>query len=280
MEVAVVYNRHPALTAIIDYFLFFQKTDNHPLAYQTFPNTNLCLALYKHNRVERQCNTTTNSCIIQPAGAYYTSCLWGFHERPFQVQVNAPVEQICINFKAGALRYFTARPYTELLLTNHVWEELFGPAAAFELEQLFEAPAPLQRAALLEGFLYQRLSTACLDKAVHWSLQYITSQIGDVRVEELAGRLNMNTSTLFRRFRSAVGQSPKEYSKTVRFRAALTDVLKNSKLVEVSYQHAYYDQAHFIKDFTRLAGASPKAIKNGAAVLNNQFVWRKASSNG
>lgn len=279
MDVSVVYNRHPALAAIIDYFLFFQKADGHPLVYQTFPNTNICLAIYKHNRIQRHIDAKTNSCLIQSDGAYYSSCLWGFHHRPFQVQAEGPVEQICINLKAGALRYFTAKPYTELILTQNVWEELFGSNASYLLEQVFETASPLRRAALLESFFYKRLQTSYTDQAIQWSLQYIGHKNGDVRVDELATRLNINTSTLFRRFRSAVGQSPKEYIKTVRFRAALSDVLKDkdNKLVEVGYQHAYYDQAHFIKDFTQLAGASPKAIKNGVVVLSSQFVWKKAT---
>jgi AraC-like DNA-binding protein len=80
-----------------------------------------------------------------------------------------------------------------------------------------------------------------------------------VRVEDLAARAGMNARTLQRLFRRYVGVGPKWVIRRYRLHEA-ADRLAGGHTVEqaaLAHDLGYFDQAHFIKDFTALVGRSP-----------------------
>ncbi|HEV7330235.1 MAG TPA: helix-turn-helix transcriptional regulator [Flavisolibacter sp.] len=274
MKITIRHTTHPALAQVVDYFLFFTQTGNSLYGYHTFPNTNLCLAIYQQNQIEHGRNEERNWYTVRAGGRMYASRLWGFHPMPLQVTIAAPVQQVCINFRAGALRHFTDKPYDDLLQSDRVFEEIFGKDAASVLPRLFEETDDQDRTTMLEMFLLQRLYSRKINPAIDWSIRRIYHTAGDIRIHELAEELQVSPSTLFRKFQAIVGQAPKDFIKTVRFRATLHSLLThNGKLVQVGYQHHYYDQAHFIREFKQLAGLLPGEVRTHTAVLNNQFVF-------
>ena len=46
METIILKPQHELLKRYIEYFLFLDKRDNNLVDYTTFPNNNLCLAIY------------------------------------------------------------------------------------------------------------------------------------------------------------------------------------------------------------------------------------------
>jgi AraC-like DNA-binding protein len=79
-----------------------------------------------------------------------------------------------------------------------------------------------------------------------------------ILLEDLARRSGMSMKTLQRRFHNEVGLSPKAYQRVVRFRRAFRLLQGNRNGAEVAAMAGYYDQAHLIREFTRLAGSSPR----------------------
>ena len=95
----------------------------------------------------------------------------------------------------------------------------------------------------------------------------------NIPVDEICGRLDVNTRTLNRAFKSFVGVSPRVYRKVARFRHSLHYQLVNDKfksLTEVAYNSNYYDQAYFNKMYRGLTGSNPLLFFNSIDKLADE----------
>ncbi|GAB3552194.1 helix-turn-helix domain-containing protein [Spirosoma fluminis] len=267
--------QHPALRPHIQSFLFFSRTATEPFTYTTFPNTNLCLALYQYNQITYTRTDSLNHCQIGPGNSPFASRLYGFHQKPFTVAIEGPLDQICILFRAGGLRAFTHERFAELRVDPCVAESLFpGPARQW-LEPLFWTKDPHQRVRILEALLLHQLMPPPLKPRLQSSLQLIENNVYPLTVNELAKNLCINESTLYRLFVDQIGQSPKAYCQTVRFRQALIGLLAGAaeSLTQRAYTHHYFDQAHYGHHLKRWTGHSPGQLAQKLTVEQNQLVW-------
>ncbi len=83
---------------------------------------------------------------------------------------------------------------------------------------------------------------------------------GQITVEELGEQSGMSKKQLERAFVVAVGTTPKLFLRVTRFLDIcrhMTDY-QNKTLTELAHGCGYYDQSHFIKDFTAFSGFTPK----------------------
>ncbi len=98
-------------------------------------------------------------------------------------------------------------------------------------------------------------STTDLSKAA----AFLTGNPGVCSVEELASSSNMSLKTFERHFVEQVGVSPKLYNRLRRFNQALDFKVSKPEAswTSICYCAGYYDQNHFIKDFSAFAGKPP-----------------------
>lgn len=96
------------------------------------------------------------------------------------------------------------------------------------------------------------------EKFVSEAVLRIKSSFGEIGIKSLAEDLGVSQSSLERGFRSRVGLSPKEYVGLVRFRNIFRFYNSSSSLTELALEAGYYDQAHFIREFKKKTGFSPK----------------------
>jgi AraC-like DNA-binding protein len=80
-----------------------------------------------------------------------------------------------------------------------------------------------------------------------------------VRVGELAARHGMSPRSLQRLFRRYVGVSPKWVLRRYRLHEAAERIAegRDGDWARPALDLGYFDQAHFIRDFKALVGASP-----------------------
>lgn len=275
MQTVIRNSYNPILKEFIQCYIFFNQNSGHPVHYTTFPNTNLCLALYQNNRISYLKNAAENRCILDEGTGKFGSRIYAFHQQPFQVDIHAEVDQICIIFHPGALAAFTKERYAVLLDADHPFEILFKDNSAI-LSQLFATDDQSKRVDILEELLVRSILKRGNESRLGKLLQYIHSPLPpELQVEQLAKEMNMNVSTLYRIFMAEVGQSPKKYLQTLRFRKALA-ALKYSKkihLTAIAYKNQYYDQAHFIKEFNSLSGETPGRLLHKLSYEQQQLVW-------
>jgi AraC-like DNA-binding protein len=75
----------------------------------------------------------------------------------------------------------------------------------------------------------------------------------------LQRELQLSERTLERKFKQAVGISPKLFARIARFQQSLDQLRQNQydKLSDVAYGNEYADQSHFIRVFKEFTGFTP-----------------------
>ncbi|WP_430965377.1 AraC family transcriptional regulator [Spongiimicrobium sp. 2-473A-2-J] len=80
---------------------------------------------------------------------------------------------------------------------------------------------------------------------------------GNMGLNELSAKVGKGKRQIQRYFKECVGLSPKRFSKLIRFKSVYKkDVLSETSLGHF-FDHGYFDQSHFIKDFRANLGTTP-----------------------
>jgi AraC-like DNA-binding protein len=163
-----------------------------------------------------------------------------------------------VKFRPGAFQPFYGDSIHQL--TNRVLplSAVFG-AAGDALAEAVRAE-PDEPFAVMEDFLRARLPEPDPQLDVLWDvMRTMLEDPAVVRVDELAARHAMSPRTLQRLFRRYVGVSPKWVLRRYRLHEAAERIAegRDGDWAATALELGYFDQAHFIRDFKALIGASP-----------------------
>ncbi|MEI9943071.1 MAG: helix-turn-helix domain-containing protein [Chitinophagaceae bacterium] len=182
---------------------------------------------------------------------------------------------VAARFLPDGLTPFLKIAVTELENKAVALNELFGEKGAALEEKVLTAIDATQRIKLIEEFLLSLLADQqTIDNITKACVDVIYQSQGQVGMEELAGKININRRKMERRFTTAIGMSPKQLSKVARLQATLKmlEQKKFTNLTSLAYENGYYDQAHFIKDFKEFTGMSPKSFFSDNLKLSALFI--------
>ncbi|MCF8248019.1 MAG: helix-turn-helix domain-containing protein [Saprospiraceae bacterium] len=173
---------------------------------------------------------------------------------------NAPsTGSVLVYFKEAGAAPFFRQPLHELFRESVSLDNFMLRSELCCLEQqLAEARSDLQRIATVEQFLIKRMNTTPTDPLVLAALALIHKSKGDIRISELLVQLHTSQSPLEKRFRQAVGTSPKKFTAIVRMKNLLQAYDPANSLTQLGYEAGFYDQAHFIKEFKNFTGDTPE----------------------
>lgn len=112
------------------------------------------------------------------------------------------------------------------------------------------------------------------DELVAEAVREIEASDGGESIGELAGRLEISERQLQRRFRAAVGLTPKQFARIRRFRACARNLIAERPEAwgRVALAHGYADQAHLNREFARLSGRSPNRLASYIARIEHGAV--------
>lgn len=157
-------------------------------------------------------------------------------------------------------------------------ERLFNGTMPYELEvrrsqlslieeHLSESADHGDRVRVLEQFLLQRLGHRTPDPLISFAVDRIRVSRGSTRMEHLARHAGLSQSALERRFRHAVGTSPKKFAALVRLRHVVRLRRAGASFTQIAHAAGYADQSHFIKDFKRFTGEPPESFFEAATAF-------------
>lgn len=126
-------------------------------------------------------------------------------------------------------------------------------------EQLNEAPNHARRVALLEAFLLARAARSEPDPLVAAAVEWIECAPLETRIAALTKHIGLSQSALERRFRRAVGVTPRKFASLVRLQRVLRLHEPGMRLTRLAASAGYFDQSHFIHEFRRFSGVTPSA---------------------
>lgn len=133
---------------------------------------------------------------------------------------------------------------------------LAPPEIADVREQLLAAGDSAARIAVVERFLSRRPYPS--DPLVRRALTLLDVEVGRAAVADVAHALGVSVRQLERRFLARVGVTPRRYIALRRLERVTTLAQSAPSLTAAALEAGYYDQSHFIRDFQRFVGASPR----------------------
>ena len=178
---------------------------------------------------------------------------------------NSPdIGTVLIFFKeAGAVPFFR-QPLHEMFRESTSLDNfMLRSELLFLEEQLAEANTDRQRIVTVEKILINRMTETETDKLILAALSLIHKSKGSIRIKKLMEHLHISQSPLEKRFRQAVGATPKKFASIVRLQNVIQQYNAVNSLTELGYEAGFYDQAHFIKEFKSLTGETPEKFFSG-----------------
>lgn len=161
---------------------------------------------------------------------------------------------------AGAARFF-APPLHELFGATVPLDDLISRAEVQRLgERVAGQPDRSGRVAVLERFLLGRISRMtgpAPDPIALAAVAAIDAARGSLRISALARALAISQDPLEKRFRRAVGASPKHLALLTRLRHAIELGQRGASWSRVAHEAGYFDQPHLIRDFRAVTGEAP-----------------------
>jgi AraC-like DNA-binding protein len=164
-------------------------------------------------------------------------------------------------FRPGAFSAFSELTAAELVGRVFELSDAFGEEALALQQRLAGfSPEPSSHISQIEEFLRSRLPPAdprralVLDIVAEMLREHSSSSVG-----ALAKSHGVSQRTLQRLFRDYVGVSPKWVLKRYRVHEAAERLASEEEpnAARLAAQLGYFDQSHFIKDFTAQVGCSP-----------------------
>ncbi len=165
-----------------------------------------------------------------------------------------------VKFRPGGFYPFVKRPVSGLTDKSIRLWEVFGVESEALEERILALEDEGEMVGIVETFLREGLPER--DETVEligWLVECVVENRDITRVEDVAGRFDMNIRALQRIFSRYVGVSPKWVIRRYRLHDA-ADRLAEGEGVnwpDLALDLGYFDQAHFIKDFKAIVGIPP-----------------------
>jgi AraC-like DNA-binding protein len=166
-----------------------------------------------------------------------------------------------VHFKPGGSFPFFDLPAGELRGVNVGLEELWVEDGRFLRERLLTAKTAARKFEILEQEMLRHVKKP-LEKhrAVQFALQTF-QKAPERRVASVVEEIGLSERRFIQVFADEVGLTPKIYCRLQRFQKALAKSFERRKIdwAEIALECGYFDQAHFIHDFTGFSGLTPTA---------------------
>ncbi len=174
------------------------------------------------------------------------------------------VELMGIRFQEGGAYPVLGVPLAELRNETQLLDAGDRASLLRLYARLHGAGSLPERLRLLEAWVIQRLSCGKQGSSVvPATLLLLREQAGQLSIPQLARDCGISQRQLERVYQTQVGMSPKQYSQLLRVDQARL-ALKNRDIPSTAFlaaEHGFYDQSHFIREFSAVVGMTPYAYR-------------------
>jgi AraC-like DNA-binding protein len=206
--------------------------------------------------------------------------LYGQLFSSIEIRASKQPKVLGIKFHPFGLSAFTIIPLLELSGKRSLINDIF-PAFPIEkyLEKLNSAVTPeglfLQIDQMMLFMLGKR-NNFSEDKACKMSaaVSSIQQSNGSLKIDALTRSLNMSCRELERKFNRYIGLSPKQLAKIFRLQFALHCESRAELLTHLALEAGYYDQAHFIREFSSIVNERPSDYFAMETELTEKFLLK------
>lgn len=173
---------------------------------------------------------------------------------------NTNIGFIAVRFKVGMLGRFTPMSAASLIDQPRSAETIWGAAANQLIDQLMGTQTQVGRLRLIQKFLIERLQQDSTDGLIEQAMQQQYRARGALSIDNLAAKAGLGRRQFERRWKSFSAQTPQDTQGLCRFQHTVRRLAldPSAQIVDAILLHGYYDQAHFIHDFGKRVGLTPK----------------------
>lgn len=249
--------QHPTLKKYIKFFWEIQA-EHMQLNHKIIPVRNIDLK-FNLSETPHYLQINNNKHLLENV---YFSGLQD-HFRNAHVLLNGKVHVLGICFLPAGFYPFLKIPVSEIKNQLLGAEEVGFSHAKTICERLRETHDITARLNILENEL---LSVLDNNIQTPQSFQDIFNTLkqsdNSIQIAEFCQKNNIGKRKLERMYNKYVGISAKTYGTLNRFHNTTNQLLYNdyTKLSDIAYGNDYFDQMHFIRDFKRFAGITPKVF--------------------
>jgi AraC-like DNA-binding protein len=184
----------------------------------------------------------------------------GPHSEYFVIDSEPDESIVGVHFKHGGGSLFLPAPAGELHNTHVALDALWGGSAAWLREQLLGTKTPEARFRLLEqSLLTQAVQPLTWHPAVAFALKAFQAMPLARTIADVTDQIGISQRWFIQVFRDAVGLTPKQFCRVLRFQEVLKRIRQGQQVdwVTIALDCGYYDQAHLIRDFQLFSGLNP-----------------------
>ena len=180
----------------------------------------------------------------------------------YELDLTGRICMVGVVFRPAGLNSLFGLPMYEFTDERMALPDVLGQQVGSLPDQLAEANTDTERVALLEGFLgRQLLRRGQYTDRTDYAANLIADGRGLFSINTLMNDLYVCRRQFERQFLLKVGISPKYYARIRRVSTLCAQMATQRWQVtdwhELIYQFGYYDQSHFIREFTQITGKRP-----------------------
>ena len=217
----------------------------------------------------------TGDCqLIIDLRASGTAGLSGPHSQSIVIDTADQFSVAGVVFRTGGARPFFEVPLRDLANRHVPLDALWGGSAAELSDRVLEAITPQARLAVIDQVLTERIVHAhARHPAVACAIDAFHRDPAVVRIGALINRLGLSHRRFLDVFTAEVGLTPKVFCRIRRFQRVLRQVHQGRQVewASVALSCGYYDQAHFIKEFTAFSGVNPSTYLSSVGPHKNHM---------
>lgn len=232
---------------VLSFWEFTGQGENpEPIVHEVFPDG--CISLFYY----RNPNAPANLLFVKDLNLetvktriYAGDVYWGMRLSP----------AAC----AKVLRFDPSKIQSQLLDDAkdfpHLTEGLLSQFA--DCRNFEEAVAVYEAIILSLGF-----TAAETDAKIAVAVRIIEENRGEIKIAELAEKVNLSVRQFERRFRKNAGLSPKQYARARRIRATAIGLIEREEMnwANRAAEMGFTDQSHLAREFSTLTGRSPNVF--------------------
>lgn len=223
------------------------------VANRVLPNTSITLAF----RFRGQVNYLEGAHKVPLPGAVVT----GLRKSVRMINYLGDSATLLVIFKEGGASAFFKVPLHELFEQTVLLDHFLPRQQVEDIGALLSGAADhLERIAIVEQLLLERLMVSESDTAVMTAVQRIQASAGVIRVKGLAAAVYLSQDAFEKRFRKVTGAAPKQFASIVRMNAIIQSRRSGQPLSDLAFDGDYYDQPHFNRYFKLFTGQTPAAF--------------------
>ncbi|MEQ1643800.1 MAG: helix-turn-helix domain-containing protein [Pyrinomonadaceae bacterium] len=199
----------------------------------------------------------------------------GQMRRFVKIQPTGAVDLFGVRFHTAGAYHFFKCGLNELTEKIVELDAIVGAGDRSLEDRIRSAATTADRIAIIESVLLDSIKAPNSNEGVVEAVKvHIVRNDGVVLIHKTAREFGVSQRQLERHFQQMVGVSPKFYSRIIRLQSiiAATEFQRSDDLSGLALRFGFYDQPHFVREFTEFVGKSPTAYLRDENRMAEAFI--------